>query len=198
MGSVLSMEERKRLCWIQIPRDGRAPWSIFAPMFRLSSSISWIKLSSSLSLIPVYLSVFSNSCLFVRSVRSDTHKISAIFFHVNAKSLKPSSSSQCISYLGLPCLHVPIISKRRWSSLILLLRKLSTSCIPRKKSAGKSNLYTICAKKLFKKVILLMLFSIALSNVTKLSKLALSWSDFFIRSRISGIVLFLQMHRLTD
>ena len=47
MRSTLSMEER--LPWIQIPRDCRAPWSIFSPMFGLSSSITWIKLSSSLS-----------------------------------------------------------------------------------------------------------------------------------------------------
>ena len=110
----------------------------------------------------------------------------------------PSSSSLCISYLGIPCLHVPIISKRRSSSFILLLRKLSTSCIPRTKSAGKSNPYTIRAKNLFKKVILRMWFSIALSNATKLNKLALTWSDSFIRSRISLIVLFLQLNRLTD
>ena len=116
---------------------------------------------------------------------SDTYKISAIFFHVNPKSLRPSSSSPCISYLGLPCFHVPIISKRRSSSFILLLRKLWTSCIPRTKSAGKSNSYTICAKKLLKKVILRMWFSIALSIVTKLNKLKLSWSDSFIRSLIS-------------
>ena len=75
------------------------------------------------------------------------------------------------------CMCLPIISKRRSSSFILLLRKLSTSCIPRTKSAGKSNSYTICAKKLFKKVILRMWFSIALSNVTKLNKLALNWSE---------------------
>ena len=49
MRSTLSMEERKRLPWIQIPRDCRAPWSIFSSMFGLSSSITWIKLSSSLS-----------------------------------------------------------------------------------------------------------------------------------------------------
>ena len=118
------------------PHDCRAPWSIFSPMFGLSSSISWIKLSSSLSLIPVYLSVISNSCLFVH-----THKISAIFFHVNPKSLKLSSSSLCISYLGLPCLHAPIISKQRSSSFILLLTKLSTSCIPRTKSAQIRTLF---------------------------------------------------------
>ena len=40
-----------------------------------------------------------------------------------------------------------------------------------------SNSYTIRAKKLFKKVILRMWFSIALSNVTKLNKLALNWSE---------------------
>ena len=84
------------------PHDCRAPWSIFSPMFGLSSSISWIKLSSSLSLIPVYLSVISNSCLFVRNVRSDAHKISAIFFHVNAKSLKSSSSSLVFHTLVFP------------------------------------------------------------------------------------------------
>ena len=167
-------------------------------MFGLSSNISSIKSSSSLSLILVYISVISNSCLFVLNVPSDTHKISAIFFHVNPKSLIPSSSSLCISYLGLPCLQVPIISKRRSSSFILLLRKLSTSCISRTKSAGKSNSYTICAKNLFKKVVLQMWFSIALSNVIKLNKLALSCSDSFIRSRISVIVFFLQLHRLTD
>ena len=110
--------------------------AFFSPMFGLSSSISWIKLSSLLSLIPVYLSVISNSCLFVH-----THKISAIFFHVNPKSLKPSSSSLCISYLGLPCLHAPIISKQRSSSFILLLTKLSTSCIPRTKSAQIRTLF---------------------------------------------------------
>ena len=43
-----------------------------------------------------------------------------------------------------------------------------------------------------------MWFSVAVSNVTKLNKLALSWSDSFIRFRISAIVLFLQLHRLTD
>ena len=170
MGLTLSMEECKNLRWIRIPRDCRARWRVFSPMLGRSSSISWIKLSSSLPLISVYLSVISYSCLFVRNVRSDTHKISAIFFHVNPKSLRPSSYSLCISYLGLPCLHVPIISKRHSSSFILLVRKLSTLCIPRTKSAGKSNSYTICAKR----------------------------SDSFIRSQISAIVLFLQLHTLTD
>ena len=125
-------------------------WTVF------EYSISWIKLSSSLFFIPAYLPVISNSRLFVCNVRSDTHKISAIFFHMNDKSLRPSSSSLCISYLGLPYLHVCIISKRCSSSFILLLRKLSTSCIPCTKSASKSNSYTICGKSLFKKIILQM------------------------------------------
>ena len=47
----------------------------FSSMFGLSSSISWIKLFSSLSLISVYLSVTSNSCLFGRNISTDTHKI---------------------------------------------------------------------------------------------------------------------------
>ena len=101
-----------------------------------------------MSLIPLYLSVISNSCLLVHNVRSDTHKSSAIFFDVNPKSLRLSSSSLCISYLGFTCFHVSIISKQRSSSFILLLRKLSTSCIHRTKSVGKSNSYTICAKKI--------------------------------------------------
>ena len=45
---------------------------------------------------------------------------------------------------------------------------------PHTKSAGKSNSNIICAKSLFEKVIVQMRFLIALSNVTKLNKLALS------------------------
>ena len=91
-------------------------------------------------LIPVYLSVF---LIDVSLFKMFTQ------IHIRyTKSLRPSRSSPCISYLGLPCLHVPIISKQRSSSFILLLRKLSTSCIHRTKSVGKSNSYTICAKKI--------------------------------------------------
>ena len=119
-------------------------------------------------LIPVYLSVFLiHVSLF------------EMFAQIQTRFQLFSSMWILWDFLVLPrvfhtCLHVSIISKRRSSSFILLLKKLSTSCVHRTKSAGKSSSYAICAKKLFKKVILRMRFPIALSNVTKVNKLTLS------------------------
>ena len=90
--STLSIDERNRLRWTRIPRDFNAPSSIFSPIFGLSSRISWIQSSSLLSSISVYFSEISSSCLFVRNVRSETHKISAIF------------SKWSLNFWGLPVL----------------------------------------------------------------------------------------------